>query len=327
MKQFEYSRPSTAQAAVQSLSKKPAGQFLAGGTNLIDLMKMQVVAPERLIDLGGLPLNEVKAASGGLQIGALVTNAEAAEHPLVLRNYPLLSKAILAGASPQLRNMATTGGNLLQRTRCPYFFDITMPCNKRRPGSGCAALKGYNRMHAIFGASDKCIAVNPGDMSVALAAMNAQVEVTGPKGTRSIPIKDFHRLPGDHPELDTTLLPEELITAVTLPPLSASYKTSYLKIRDRTSYAFALVSAAVMLDLDGGRIRDVRIAMGGVAHKPWCLPGVETALRGRTASEAVFADAAAQMLQGAKAYEHNKFKLKLAPNTLTLALMQAAGLA
>jgi xanthine dehydrogenase YagS FAD-binding subunit len=327
MKQFEYSRPSSAQAAVQTLGKNPAGQFLAGGTNLIDLMKMQVAAPERLIDLGGLPLREISEVAGGLQIAALVTNAETAEHPLVLEKYPLLSKAILAGASPQLRNMATTGGNLLQRTRCPYFFDVTMPCNKRKPGSGCGALNGYNRMHAIFGASDKCIAVNPGDMSVALAALDAHVEVTGAKGARSIPMKDFHRLPGDHPELDTTLLPGELITAVTLPELPGSYKTNYLKIRDRASYAFALVSAAVMLDMDGSRIREARIAMGGVAHKPWRLPEVEAALRGKPASEAVFTDAASLMLKNAKAYEHNKFKLRLAPNTVTLALMQTAGLA
>jgi xanthine dehydrogenase YagS FAD-binding subunit len=328
MKQFEYARPATAQAAVQALGKRqPAGQFLAGGTNLIDLMKMQVTNPERLIDLGGLPLREIVDGADGLRVGALVSNSDAADHPVIKAQYPLLSAAILAGASPQLRNMATTGGNLLQRTRCGYFFDISMPCNKRQPGSGCGALNGYNRMHAIFGASNKCIAVNPSDMNVALAALDAKIEVIGPKGSRSIPIAEFHRLPGDHPELDTTLAPGELITAVLLPKLESGYRSAYLKIRDRSSYAFALVSAGVMLRMNGRIITDARIAMGGVAHKPWRLPAVEAALRGKEVSEAGFASAAALMLTDAKAYEHNRFKLRLAPRTLQQALMQAAGIA
>lgn len=328
MKLFEYARPATLQGAVQAFGKKAsASQFLAGGTNLIDLMKMRISNPDRLIDLGGLPPGEILEDAAGLHIGALVTNAAAADHPFVRQRYPLLAQAILAGASPQLRNMATTGGNLLQRTRCGYFFDLSMPCNKRQPGSGCGALEGYNRMHAIFGASNKCIAVNPSDMNVALAALDARIEVVGAKGGRSISIGDFHRLPGDRPEQDTTLAPGELITSVTIPPPQAGFSSAYVKVRDRTSYAFALVSAGVMLRIERGKISNARIAMGGVAHKPWRLPEVEALLRGKAASEAAFAGAAAQMLKGARAYEHNKFKLRLAPNTLQQALLQAAGLA
>jgi xanthine dehydrogenase YagS FAD-binding subunit len=249
-----------------------------------------------------------------------------AEHPLVKKNYPLLALAINAGASPQLRNMATVGGNMMQRTRCPYFFDAMMPCNKRVPGSGCGALEGYNRMHAIFGASEKCIAVNPSDMNVAMTALDATVIITGAKGERRIKFADFHRLPGDHPELDNQLQQGELITAVELPAARFTKNVHYLKVRDRSSYAFALVSAAVALQLEGNTIAHAAIAMGGVAHKPWRLPAVEQWLQGKPATEANYKQAAAMAMEGAHAYTHNKFKLQLAPNTLQQAIKTAAGI-
>ncbi|HZE84917.1 MAG TPA: FAD binding domain-containing protein, partial [Puia sp.] len=249
-----------------------------------------------------------------------------ADHPLVLQDYPLLSLAINAGASPQLRNMATVGGNMMQRTRCGYFFDTTMPCNKRSPGSGCGALEGYNRMHALFGASEKCIAVNPSDMNVAMTALEAVVHIKGPKGERKISFADFHRLPGEHPEKDNNLERGELIMAVDLP--AVSYKNvHYLKVRDRTSYAFALVSVAVALKMEGNMITDVRLAMGGVAHKPWRLQATEDFLKGKPASEDIFKQAAQLAMQGAKAYQYNQFKLKLAPNVILQGLKTAAGLA
>jgi xanthine dehydrogenase YagS FAD-binding subunit len=247
-----------------------------------------------------------------------------AEHPLVKEFFPLLSLAINAGASPQLRNMATVGGNMMQRTRCPYFFDIGMPCNKRIPGSGCGALEGYNRMHAIFGASDKCIAVNPSDMNVALTALDASVYISGTKGTRKMKFAGFHRLPGDHPEQDNHLQKGELITAVELPSSAFTKNIDYLKVRDRSSFAFALVSAAVGLNIKNNTIADVTLAMGGVAHMPWRLKTAEKFLKGKTPGEDVFRQAAAIAMEGAKAYEHNQFKLKLAPNTLVQALKTAA---
>lgn len=326
MNPFQYTRSSGTSGAIQSLVKEPQAHFLAGGTNLIDLMKMGVVVPERLVDINRLPLKAIEKTATGLHIGALATNSEVADHPLVLEDYPLLSLAINAGASPQLRNMATVGGNLMQRTRCNYFFDLTMPCNKRAPGSGCGALEGINRMHALFGASDHCIAVNPSDMNVALVALDAVVHVKGPKGDRAIPFGDFHRLPGDHPEKDNTLERTELITAVMLPASSAAFKwhVHYLKVRDRSSYAFALVSVAAALDMEGTTIRQARLAMGGVSHKPWRLQGAEDFLKGKTASEEVFAQAAKLAMQGAKAYQYNKFKLTLAPNAIVLALQTAS---
>jgi xanthine dehydrogenase YagS FAD-binding subunit len=319
-------RPAETSGAIKSLAKYPQAHFLAGGTNLIDLMKMGLVIPERLIDINLLPLKGIEKITGGLRIGALATNSEVADHSLVKEDYPLLSLAINAGASPQLRNMATVGGNMMQRTRCPYFFDTTMPCNKRSPNSGCGALTGYNRMHALFGASDKCIAVNPSDMSVALTALDATVHVRGPRGDRKIKFADFHRLPGDQPELDTTLQKDELIIAVDLPASSFPKNVHYLKIRDRASYAFALVSVAVALNMDNNIIKDSRLAMGGVAHKPWRLTATEAFLKGKPASEDTFKQAAQIAMQGAKAYEYNQFKLKLAPNAILQALKTASGL-
>ncbi|MBS1664647.1 MAG: xanthine dehydrogenase family protein subunit M [Bacteroidetes bacterium] len=327
MKPFQYMRPTDTPAAIRVKGKEAGAYFLAGGTNLVDLMKMGVVAPEKLVDINRLPLRGIEVVGGGLRIGALATNSEVADHPYVLEHYPLLSMAINAGASPQLRNMATTGGNLLQRTRCSYFFDPTMPCNKRVPGSGCGAIDGINRMHAIFGASEKCIAVNPSDMSVALRALDAVVRVSGPAGERSIAMEDFHRLPGEQPELDNTLQKGELITAVELPAPVFTKNVHYLKIRDRTSYAFALVSVAAALDLDGSRgIRGVRLAMGGVAHKPWRLGAAEEFLKGKTVTEDNFRQAAQIAMQGAKGYSYNQFKLRMAPNAILQALKTAAAI-
>jgi xanthine dehydrogenase YagS FAD-binding subunit len=289
-------------------------------------MKMGVVLPERLVDINGLPLKSIEKTPTGLRIGALATNSAVADHPLVLEGYPLLSLAINAGASPQLRNMATVGGNMMQRTRCNYFFDTAMPCNKRTPGSGCGALTGYNRMHALFGASDQCIAVNPSDMNVAMVALDAVVYVKGPKGERKIKFADFHRLPGDHPEKDNTLERGELIMAVDLPAKAQAFNkhVHYLKVRDRSSFAFALVSAAAALNMDGTTITDARLAMGGVAHKPWRLQEAEAFLKGKTADEDTFKQAAAIAMQGAKAYKYNQFKLTLAPNAIVQALKTAS---
>jgi xanthine dehydrogenase YagS FAD-binding subunit len=324
MNQFQYNKANEPLSAVKILAKDPGAHFLAGGTNLIDLMKMGVVVPSKLVDINHLPFSRIEKLPHALRIGALVTNSEVAENEFIKANFPLLSLAINAGASPQLRNMATTGGNLMQRTRCPYFFDTTMPCNKRVPGSGCGALEGINRMHAIFGASNQCIAVNPSDMNVAMRALDAVVHVSGPKGPRIIPVADFHRLPGDHPELDNTLQKGELITAVDVPYSPFSKNVSYLKVRDRSSYAFALVSAAVALHIENSTIKEVRLAMGGVAHKPWRLSAAEEYLKGKTANEDNFKQAAQIAMQGAKAYQHNAFKLKLAPNTLLQSLKTAA---
>jgi xanthine dehydrogenase YagS FAD-binding subunit len=327
MNPFQYSRPSETAGAVGLLVKYPDAHFLAGGTNLIDLMKMGVANPDRLVDINRLPLKGIEKTATGLRIGALATNSEVADHPLVLAGYPLLALAINAGASPQLRNMATVGGNMMQRTRCSYFFDLTMPCNKRTPGSGCGALTGYNRMHALFGASEHCIAVNPSDMNVALNALEAKVHIKGPKGERTIPFADFHRLPGDHPELDNTLRKGELITSIDLPAPAFNTHVHYLKVRDRTSFAFALVSVAAALQLEGDTIKDARLVMGGVAHKPWRMPAVEAFLKGKMATGETFQQAAQLAMQGAKAYEHNQYKLKLAPNAIRQALTKASGIA
>jgi xanthine dehydrogenase YagS FAD-binding subunit len=326
MNPFQYSRPTETANAINLAAKYPDAHFLAGGTNLIDLMKMGVAAPERLVDINRLPLKGVEKTTTGVRIGALATNSEVADHPLILQGYPLLSLAINAGASPQLRNMATVGGNMMQRTRCSYFFDTTMPCNKRKPGSGCGALTGYNRMHALFGASDKCIAVNPSDMNVALTALEATVHLKGPKGERKMKFADFHRLPGDTPEIDNNLHPGELIVGVDLPPAAFPKNVHYLKIRDRTSFAFALVSVAAALELDGGTIRNARLVMGGMAHKPWRFLAAEAFLKGRPVSEDSFQQAAQIAMQGANAYEHNQYKLRLAPNAIRQALKTASGL-
>jgi xanthine dehydrogenase YagS FAD-binding subunit len=322
---FEYSRASDVADAVGQIAADPTAKFIAGGTNLIDLMKEDVERPSRLIDISRLPLKTVEETpDGGLRIGALVPNSDLAYHPLITQRYPMLGSAILAGASAQLRNMASTGGNLLQRTRCYYFYDTATPCNKREPGSGCSALNGLNRMHAILGTSASCIATHPSDMCVALAALDATVRVAGPKGDRTIAFSNFHRLPGNTPERDTNLLPNELITAIELPARGFAANYTYLKIRDRLSYAFALVSVAAALDLDGDTIKEARLALGGVAHKPWRDPAAEAALRGQPGDPAAFARAAERLLRGAKGCAHNAFKIDLARRTIVRALTQAA---
>ena len=322
---YQYSRASTVADAVRQMATSQGTKFIAGGTNLFDLMKMDVERPEKLIDVTRLPLDKVEeTADGGLRIGALVRNSDLAYHPLVEQRYPMLSSALLAGASQQLRNMASVGGNLLQRTRCAYFYDVVTPCNKRTPGSGCSAIGGLNRMNAILGTSDSCIAVHPSDMCVALAVLEAKVRVTGPRGEREIAFSDFHRLPGDTPERDTNLEPNELITGVDLPPRGFASNYTYLKIRDRLSYAFALVSVAVGLELAGGTIKEARFALGGVAHKPWRNVQAEAALRGVAAGEAAFTQAADLLLRDAKGFGHNTFKIDLARRTIVRALSQAA---
>lgn len=322
MNPFSYSKPSDIAQAVNLAG--PASRFIAGGTNLLDLMKENIARPEHLIDITGLPLKDVRATdSGGVMIGALVSNADLAWHPLIERDYPLLSQAILAGASPQLRNMASTGGNLLQRTRCYYFYDSTVPCNKREPGTGCPAKEGLNRIHAILGASDACVATHPSDMCVALAALEARVHVQGRAGARVIEFADFHRLPGDAPQRDNQLADDELITAVELPAPRFQQHSHYLKIRDRASYAFALISVAAAVELDGDVIRDVRIALGGVAHKPWRDTAVEQSLKGLPVSRENFVAAADAMLRDAQPLAHNAFKIKLARRAIVRALSDA----
>jgi xanthine dehydrogenase YagS FAD-binding subunit len=321
---FQYVKASTPRSAIEALVKDRTSQFIAGGSNLVDLMKKGVTNPEKLIDITGLNLNKIEEKKGKLLIGALALNSEVAENSLVVQHQPLLSLALKAGASQQIRNMATVGGNLMQRTRCPYFYNIDMPCNKRAPGTGCGALQGFNRMHAIFGASDKCIAVHPSDMCVALVALDATVLATGPKGDRRIPFAEFHRLPGDTPQKDNTLERGELITAIEIPANSFQQHVHYLKVRDRTSYAFALVSVAATLAIKDNTIKDVRLAMGGVAHKPWRLKEAEDFLRGKPVSETVFKQAAELSMRNAKGYGYNNFKLKLAPNTIIETLKTAA---
>jgi xanthine dehydrogenase YagS FAD-binding subunit len=322
---FQYARASDVADAVRRIAADPSAKFIAGGTNLIDLMKEDVERPSRLIDISRLPLKAVaETADGGLRIGALVPNSDLAYHPLVAQRFPLLGSAILAGASQQLRNMASTGGNLLQRTRCAYFYDTATPCNKREPGSGCSAINGLNRMHAILGTSESCIAVHPSDMCVALAALDATVHVAGPSGERAMAIADFHRLPGTTPQRDTNLQPNEIVTAVELPAQSFARNYTYLKIRDRLSYAFALVSTAAALELDGDTIKEARLALGGVAHKPWRDKSAEAALRGQTASPATFAQAADLILRDAKGFTHNAFKIDLTRKVIVRALTQAA---
>jgi xanthine dehydrogenase YagS FAD-binding subunit len=322
---FEYARASDVADAVRRLAADPAAKFIAGGTNLIDLMKENVERPSRLIDISRLPLRSVEeTAAGGVRIGALVPNSDLAYHPLIERRYPIVASAILAGASQQLRNMASTGGNLLQRTRCAYFYDTATPCNKRQPGSGCSAIEGLNRGHAILGASDACIATHPSDMCVVLAALEARVHVTGPAGDRTIAFADFHRLPGDTPQHETSLRQAEIVTAVELPPRGFAANYSYLKIRDRLSYAFALVAVAAALELDGGTIKEARLALGGVAHKPWRDRAVEEGLRGQAPDRAAFTRAADALLREARGHAHNEFKIELARRAIVRTLTQAA---
>jgi xanthine dehydrogenase YagS FAD-binding subunit len=322
---FQYVRANDVADAVRQIAADPTAKFIAGGTNLIDLMKEDVERPARLIDITRLPLKTVEeTADGGLRIGALVPNSDLAYHPLIQQRYPLLASAILAGASAQLRNMASTGGNLLQRTRCYYFYDVATPCNKREPRSGCSAITGLNRMHAILGTSEACIATHPSDMCVALAALDAKVHVTGPAGERAIAFSDFHRLPGNTPQRDTNLEPNEIVTAVDLPARGFAANYTYLKIRDRLSYAFALVSIAAALELDGDTIKEARLALGGVAHKPWRDTAAEAALRGQAANPATFTRAADLLLRDAKGFGHNSFKIDLARRAIVRALTQAA---
>lgn len=322
MNAFTYSRSKDVGQALSDVAHNPAGKFLGGGTNLIDLMKMGVEAPSQIIDINRLPLADInELPGGGVRLGALARNSTVAEHPVIKNAYPVLSQALLSGASPQLRNLATVGGNLLQRTRCYYFYDPAFPaCNKRNPGSGCGAIAGFNRMHAILGQSEACIATHPSDMCVALSALNAQVRVTGPRGDRVIPLSEFHLLPGNTPELETTLAPAELITAVDLPSQPEATRSVYLKMRDRESYAFALVSVAVVAEIEAGEIRSAQIALGGVAHKPWRAAHAEKHLVGKRADTATFSAAADAELAGAKGYRHNTFKIELAKRTLIRAL-------
>ncbi len=329
MRPFTYTSAKTVDDAIQSHGQGPDVRFIGGGTNLLDLMKMGVERPAHLIDINRLPLTAIEEHQGGVRIGALVTNTDAANHDLIRSRYPVLSEAIIAGASPQLRNMATMGGNLLQRTRCFYFYDPSYrECNKRVPGSGCAAKQGYNRIHAILGASVQCIAVHPSDMCVALLALDAVVQVKGPKGERSIPMAEFHRLPGVTPQIDTNLHPGELITAINLPAIPYARRSHYLKVRDRNSYAFALVSVAAVLDLDaGGVVRQARIALGGVAHKPWRAAKAERALIGKKPDEPVLRAAAVAELQNAKPYHDNAFKVELARRSIIRAVTTTVNLA
>jgi xanthine dehydrogenase YagS FAD-binding subunit len=322
---FQYLRANDVAEAVSLIAANPSAKFIAGGTNLVDLMKEDVERPSHLIDISRLPLKAMtETASGGVRIGALARNTDIAYHPLIEARYPLVASAILAGASQQLRHMATAGGNMLQRTRCAYFYDTATPCNKRQPGSGCSAREGLNRNHAILGASEACIATHPSDFCVALAALDASVTVAGPGGERAIAFADFHRLPGDAPERETNLARDEIVTAIELPPRGFASNYSYLKIRDRLSYAFALVSVAACLDMDGDTIKEARIALGGVAHKPWRDLAAEDVLRGQKADSAAFEKAADVLLRDAKGFQHNSFKIDLARSGIVRALTQAA---
>ena len=326
MHPFEFHAASSESDAIALRTAHADARFLAGGTTLVDLMKHDVERPAHVIDINALDLARVTEESSGIRIGAMVRNSDLAHHPLVRERFPVLSQALLAGASPQLRNMASTGGNLLQRTRCYYFRDVASPCNKREPGSGCGALHGYNRIHAILGTSEHCIATHPSDMAVALMALDAVVHVRGARGERAIPLGQFYLLPGDHPELETTLASDELIVSVHVPALDFARRSLYLKVRDRASYAFALASAAVALDMTGGTIRDARIALGGVGTVPWRARAAEEVLRGRRLESQTLQRAADAALQGAIPRGHNAFKIDLARRTLMRALARAGEL-
>jgi xanthine dehydrogenase YagS FAD-binding subunit len=323
MKPYHYEQARDIPGAVAALAEQPNAKYLAGGTNLVDLMKLEIMTPDVLVDVRRLTSDRIEETEdGGVRIGAAVTNSDLAADRTIRSRYPVLSQALLSGASGQLRNLATTGGNLLQRTRCVYFYDTTTPCNKREPGSGCSAIEGHNKDHAILGASEHCVATHPSDMAVAMTALEAFVNVHGPDGERRIPIEDLHRLPGDEPERDTTLEHGELITAVDLPPLDFAYNSKYRKVRERASYAFALVSVAAALDVEDGVVRDVRLALGGVAHKPWRATKAEEALRGEPAGEENFRAAAEIELEDARPLRENAFKVPLARNVITRTLLE-----
>src|SRR3954471_13109938 len=323
MNKFTYLNAEDVDTAVEELAANNKARCIAGGTNLLDLMKVNVMNPDELIDVNHLPFNNIEVHNGGLRLGATATNADTAYHPLVMQRYPLLSRAIMAGATQQLRNMATDGGNLMQRTRCYYFYDTATPCNKREPGSGCSAINGYNRIHAILGQSEQCIATHPSDMCVALAALEAVVNLHGKNGDRSIAIADFHRLPGDTPWLDNNLQQDEVITSIDLPPKGFPNYFEYIKLRDRTSYAFALVSVAIAFELGGDIVSEARIALGGVAHKPWRSREAEAFLEGKTVNRDNLSQAADIILQGAKGYRYNEFKIELARRAIIRAGLQA----
>jgi xanthine dehydrogenase YagS FAD-binding subunit len=323
-----YDRANDVEHAI-ALARQPGAKFIGGGTNLLDLYKSGIEQPLRLVDVSRLALDRIdELQGGGVRIGATASNTAAANHPLVRARYRVLSEALLGGASAQLRNMATVGGNLLQRTRCYYFTDPAFAsCNKRVPGSGCAARDGFNRIHAILGASEACIATHPSDMAVALCALDAVVQLAGPDGQRQVPIGEFHRLPGDTPHIDSVIAPGELVTAVDLPPSGFAARSHYLKVRDRASYAFALVSVAVALDLEGDTVREVRLALGGIAHKPWRAPEAEDVLRGQPLTDEVLRRAAQAALAGAQPLAHNAFKVELAQRAIVRALRVAGGVA
>lgn len=325
MNNFTYTRAASVEDAVNRAVVNQDSLFIAGGTNLVDRLKVFLDEPSELIDISRLQMQQISPmADGGIHLGALVTNTAVADHDQIRRNYPLLARAILSGASQQIRNMATVGGNLLQRTRCPYYYDTVFPCNKRQPGTGCPAITGINRGHAILGASEQCVAVHPSDMCVALAALDAVVEVASPQGQRQIPLVDFYRLPENTPQKDTNLEPGELITGIILPPLSFAKSGVYLKLRDRTSYAFALVSVAAAVDLAGEQIKDARLAMGGVAHKPWRATAAEEFLIGKPADIATFTQAAEIALQGAQPLAHNGYKIELVKRAIRRSLTVSA---
>jgi len=325
MKAFTYERPRSVAGALEAMDR-PDAAFLAGGTNLVDLMRLDIEQPSHLVDISHLPLRGIdETPEGGLRIGALVTNTELAADDRVRQRYPMMSMALLNGASGQLRNQATTAGNLLQRTRCPYFYDVAMPCNKRQPGSGCSAITGFNRMHAILGASQACIAVHPSDMAVAAAALRANVEVQGRSGkSRTLPIADLHRLPGEQPERDTTLAAGELITALLLPPPPAG-RQIYRKVRDRASFAFALVSVAALVNAPNGQVHQARLALGGVAHKPWVPADVEGDLAGAGAQSSAFDAAGRAVVREAQTFGHNDFKVPLTQRLVAQTLAELAG--
>jgi xanthine dehydrogenase YagS FAD-binding subunit len=326
MRPFRYERVTDVSNAVTMLAAAPNAAFLAGGTNLVDHMRLGIATPDLLVDVRQLTSDRIEELpDGGVRIGAAVPNSDLAADRTIRRRYPVLSEALLSGASGQLRNLATSGGNLLQRTRCVYFQDVTTPCNKREPGSGCSALEGYNRDHAILGASEDCVATHPSDMAVAMVALDAVVRTQGPDSDRTIPLTELHRLPGDQPERDTVLEHGELITAIDVPPLGFAANSRYRKVRDRASYAFALVSIAAALDVADGDVRDVRIALGGVAHKPWRATKAEDALRGAPASEDTFRAAAEAELADARPLAENAFKVPLARNVIIRTLLDLAG--
>ena len=323
MRPFHYVAATTERAAIDHAAAGDA-RFVAGGTTLIDLMKLHVERPRVVVGIDALPLASIEPLpDGGVRVGAMTRNSDMAHHPLIRSRYPMLSQAILAGASAQVRNMATTGGNLLQRTRCYYFRDTAMPCNKREPGSGCSAIEGYNRIHAVLGVSEHCIATHPSDMCVALAALDADLRLRGPRGERVVALAEFYTLPGDHPQQEHVLRPGELITAVDIPPLRFGARSAYVKVRDRASFAFALASAAAALDIQDGAIHDARIALGGVATIPWRAQDAEAYLVGRHASRETYRAAADLAMAGALPHRDNAFKIDLARRTLVRALMRA----